>query len=143
MGRYNVNPNQYGAYPDRYGIYPPAPTSSKCVQDYLRAQYGESGAWVANAGNVQQYFPSMNEGYGEAWKKAGEVVAEKGVVTKGPWVAGKAVSSSYPRAASFLFGASSFLSGEAELAGAVFTPFGTAAMDQAQQACTCPNSTWK
>ena len=143
MGPYDVNPNQYGAYPDRNGIYPLAPTGSKCVQDYLRARYGASGAWMTNAGNVQQYMPSMNEGYVESLKKAGEVVAEKAVITKGPWVAGKAIGGAFPRAAAGLLGASSFLSGVAEVAGAVFTPFGTAAMDQAQQACTCPNSTWK
>lgn len=143
MGPYNVNPNQYGAYPDRNNIYPPAPTSSECVQDYLRTHYGDSGAWMANAGNIQQYMPSMNEGYVEALKKAGEVVAEKAVITKGPWVAGKAIGSAFPRAAAGLLGASSVLSGAAEVAGAVFTPFGTAAMSAAQEACTCSNSTWK
>ena len=142
MGPYHVNPNQYGAYPDRNGIYPLAPTGSKCVQDYLRTNYGKTGAWMANSGNIQQYIPSMNEGYAESLKTAGEVVAEKAAITKGPWAVGKAIASKFPRVAGGLTGASSVLSGAAEVAGAVFTPFGTAAMDKAQHACTLPNSTW-
>lgn len=102
MGPYSVNPNQYGAYPDKNGIYPPAPTSSKCVQDYLRDHYGKPGAWMANAGNLQQYFPSMNEGYVESLKTAGEVGAEKLAISKGPGLAGRAVSGSFPRAAGVL-----------------------------------------
>jgi uncharacterized protein RhaS with RHS repeats len=142
MGPYMVYPNQYGAYPDRDGIYPPAPTGSKCVQDYLRNNYGSAGAWMTNAGNIQQYFPSMNEGYVDSLKTAGEVGAEKGAITKGPGLVGRALQSTFPRAASLLTGASSVLSGAAELAGATLTPFGTAAMAKAQEACTCPNSTW-
>ena len=143
MGPYSANPNQYGAYPDKNGIYPPAPTGSKCVQDYLRANYGAAGAWMANAGNIQQYIPSMNEGYVESLKTAGEVGAEKLTISKGPGLVGRAISGVFPRAAGVLATTSSVLSGAAEVAGAVFTPFGTAAMDKAQQACTCPNSAFK
>ena len=49
----------------------------------------------------------------------------------------------FPRDCWRLGTVSSFLSGAVEPAGAVFTPFGTAAMDQAQYACTCPNSAFK
>jgi RHS repeat-associated protein len=143
MGPYMVYPNQYGAYPDIGGIYPPAPMGSKCVQDYLHANYGAPGAWMANVGNIQQYIPSLNQGYVGSLETAGEVGAEKAVITKGPWLAGKVVANSFPSVAEGLLGASSLLSGAAELAGAILTPFGTTAMTQAVSACTCKNSAWK
>lgn len=143
MGPYSANPNQYGAYPDRNGIYPPAPVKSKCVQDYLKEHYGKYGAWMANAGNVQQYAPSMNPDYVGSLETAAEVGTEKIVIAKGPGLAGRVVSGALPRVSAGLITASSVLSGIGEMAGAVLTPFGTAAMDAAQQACTCKNSTWK
>ena len=137
--------NQYGAYPDKYGVYPMAPVNSECVQKYLHENYGKMGAWLANAGNVQQYLPSMNpDEYKSAIKDSGEVVGEKLVITKGPGVAGKLVVKTLPSVGGLLTGASGFLSGAAEIFGAFLTPFGTTAMEMAQSACTCKNSKfWK
>ena len=76
----------------------------------------------------------------EAEETAGEVGSEKLVLTKGPGLIGKGIMNYLPRLGIGLGATSSFLSGAAELAGAAFTPFGTAAMNQAQKSCACQQS---
>lgn len=120
------------------------PVDDPCVQKFLQDNYGNVGAKIANVGNVQQYDPQANSQNGTALKEAGSIGAEKLAITKGPGVLGKALIRAYPASLSLgaeagagLVGATTVLSGAAELAGAVLTPYGTAAMAQAREACSC------
>ena len=123
-----------------FSPYLPVPVNSKCVQDYLRINYGEFGSWMANFGNVQQYFPGMNPNYGNSIDNAAQSVMIKVEITQAPRLAGVILGTgpgALPQTSAVLIKTSSVLTGAAEVAGVAFTSFGTTAMYMAQQACSC------
>lgn len=102
-------------------------TNDPCVLKYLQDHYPPGLIWMANNGNIQQY-TQENPGEGAY------IGAEKFVITKGPGAIGARIGG---RIGSGLIAASTGLSGVAEVAGAILTPFGTTAMAIAREACTC------
>lgn len=120
------------------------PTSDECVQKYLRDGYGKAGAAIANAGNLQQLYPSNNPEAGKAIGETAHIAAEKIIITQTPGAVGARIVTAVPgslavgnRIGAGLIATTTGLSGAAELAGAVLTPFGTTAMAMAREACTC------
>lgn len=124
---------------------PDAPsTSDECVQKYLRDYYGKAGGAIANAGNLQQMYPSNNPDAGHAIGETAHIAAEKIIITQTPGAVGARIVTAVPgslaignRIGSGLIAATTGLSGLAEIAGAILTPFGTTAMAMAREACTC------
>lgn len=120
------------------------PTNDECVQKYLRDQYGKVGGALANAGNLQQLYPSNNPEAGKAIGETAHIAAEKIIITQTPGAVGARIVTAVPgslavgnRIGAGLIATTTGLSGAAELAGAVLTPFGTTAMAMAREACTC------
>lgn len=123
---------------------PQPPVNDPCVQKYLLANYGDALNKAINFGNLQQYLPVANpDAYG-AWKEGMTIGAEKAFIAKGPGIAGNALMRANPgnlslgySVGSKLAGFSGVVSGAAEVGGAFLVPFGTAAMIQAREACSC------
>jgi hypothetical protein len=112
-------------------------TNDPCVQKYLQDHYGDKGGDFVNFGNAQQY---VQENVAEG----ATIGAEKVVITQSPGAIGKRIVQAVPgglavgnRIGAGLIATGAGLSGVAELAGAVMTPFSTTAMAIARQACMC------
>jgi RHS repeat-associated protein len=120
------------------------PVDDPCVMKYIHDYFGDFGGFLATMGNLQQYFPSANSDWQATDVEAGKIVIEKTVASKGPLYAGRAIVSAYPGSlavgnvvGSGLATFGGLASGVVEVAGAFLTPFGTAVMGQAREACKC------
>jgi RHS repeat-associated protein len=124
---------------------PPLPSvDDPCVIRWINENYGDVLGFMVDIGNLQMYFPSANDDYKRALKEGGEVILEKSAVTKGPGIAGRALTRAIPGnlAVGHVVGSGlatfgGVASGVVEVAGAFMTPFATAAMAQAREACSC------
>ena len=115
-----------------------------CVEKYIHDYYGDLGGFIATIGNTQQYLPSANDDYLSADSESLKVLDEKLVATKLPGTVGNMLMKASPGSLSVgnvagagLAKLSSLASGVGEVAGAIMTPFGTAAMAMARESCSC------
>jgi hypothetical protein len=123
---------------------PLPPVNDPCVQKFLLDTYGDALTKAINFGNLQQYLPVANPDAYRALKEGMKIGAEKTLVAKGPGIAGNALMKANPGNLSLgyslgskLAGFSSVVSGVAEVGGAFLMPFGSVAMIQAREACSC------
>jgi len=120
-----------------------AKVDDPCVQKALNDTYGDIGGFIANLGNIQQFFPGANSDWKSAGRDGIEVGAEKGLMSKVPSFTGKALMSrAIPGSIGGGLGAglSTFggvASGVFEVATAAMTPFSSVAMMLAQESCGC------
>ncbi|MBY0270858.1 MAG: RHS repeat-associated core domain-containing protein [Burkholderiales bacterium] len=136
-------------YQKRYQATAKAPTSfvpvdDPCVKKYIYDNYGGLGGFITEIGNLQQFLPSSNPNYLSSVQEGLIILDEKLIASKVPQAAGRALmtygggnlSLGYVTGSGLAtFG--SLASGAFEFAGAVMTPFATAAMSKARDACTC------
>lgn len=114
-----------------------------CVEQYLYQRYGSVLGFIAIIGNTQQFVPSFNSDVRSTYQETRDIVAEKTAATKGVKALGKGLMKTAPQYAlghGIGEGLATFGglgSGVVEVAGAFMTPFGTAAVAEAQLACSC------
>jgi RHS repeat-associated protein len=136
------NPASCQQIPQYFPPTPPLPSvDDPCVQKYLSDNYGDVLSFVANLGNLQMLFPSANPDWWATDKEAASVVGEKTAATKGVKLVGTTITKVAPGSAvgAGLATVGGLASGVVEVAGAFMTPFGTAAMAKAREACNCHN----
>jgi hypothetical protein len=112
-----------------------------CVEKYIHDHYGDFWGFVATIGNLEQFLPTDPDS-SVAIPDGLEVAAEKLLLTEGPGVLGRRMIMHGTSNWSGVVGAeamnvSSLWSGTGEVVGAIMTPFGSAAMEEAMKECTC------
>ena len=123
---------------------PAPPVNDPCVENYIHDNYGDFGGFIATIGNLQQFSPSANPDWWATGKEGVAIGIEKTAASKVVKFVGNAMMRAVPGNLAIghvvgsglaTFGGTA--SGVVEVAGAVLTPFGTAAMAMARSACTC------